>query len=112
MKEKTKIIRSGYRIVSSDIEGFDSLADFALDMRCSWNHEADEIWRQLEPDLWDLTHNPWVVLQTVSRDQFKKVMSDPVFRKKSRNLLNNPKSMQLQVRPGFRRITRSLLLHV
>jgi len=66
----------------SGIEGFDSLSDFALDMRCSWNHSADEIWRQLEPDLWDSTHNPWVVLQTVSKDKFKKIMSDPVFRKK------------------------------
>src|SRR5665647_2379925 len=82
MKQKTKIIRPGYRVISSDIDGFDSLADFALDLRCSWNHEADEIWYQLDPDLWDLTRNPWEVLQTVSADQFKKVMSDPLFRKK------------------------------
>jgi len=82
MKGKAKLIKPVYRIVSPDIEGFDSLSDFALDMRCSWNHSADEIWRQLEPDLWDSTHNPWVVLQTVSKDKFKKIMSDPVFRKK------------------------------
>ncbi len=82
MKGKTKLIKPGYRVVSSDIDGFDSLADFALDMRCSWNHEADEIWRQFDPDLWDLTHNPWVVLQTVSKDKFRKIMSDPLFRKK------------------------------
>ena len=82
MKQKTKIIRPGYRVISSDIDGFDSLADFALDLRCSWNHEADEIWHILDPDLWDLTRNPWLVLQSVSRDQFKKTMSDPLFRKK------------------------------
>jgi starch phosphorylase len=82
MKQKTKIIRPGFRVISSDIDGFDSLADFALDLRCSWNHEADEIWYILDPDLWDLTRNPWLVLQTVSADQFKKVMSDPLFRKK------------------------------
>jgi starch phosphorylase len=82
MKGKAKLIKPVYRIVSSDIEGFDSLSDFALDMRCSWNHSADEIWHQLEPDLWDSTHNPRVVLQTVSKDKFKKIMSDPVFRKK------------------------------
>ncbi len=28
------------------------------------------------------THNPWVVLQTVSKEKFKEIMSDPVFRKK------------------------------
>ena len=82
MKQRTDLIRPGYRNILSDIEGFDSLSDFALDMRCSWNHSADEIWHQLEPDLWDSTHNPWVVLQTVSKEKFKEKMSDPVFRKK------------------------------
>ena len=82
MKDKTDIIKPVYSFLPSDIEGVDSLAQLALDMRCSWNHSADEIWRQLEPDLWDSTHNPWVVLQTVSKDKFKKIMSDPAFRKK------------------------------
>ena len=81
MKGKIKY-KTDYNTGLPGIEGFDSLSDFALDMRCSWNHSADEIWRQLEPDLWDSTHNPWVVLQTVSKDKFKKIMSDPVFRKK------------------------------
>jgi starch phosphorylase len=49
----------------TDIEGFDSLAELALDMRWSWNHAADEIWRQLDPVLWELTHHPWDVLQTI-----------------------------------------------
>ena len=66
MKDKTDIIKPVYSFLPSDIEGVDSLAQLALDMRCSWNHSADEIWRQLEPDLWNSTHNPWVVLQTVS----------------------------------------------
>jgi hypothetical protein len=30
MKQKTKIVKPGYRVISSDIDGFDSLADFAL----------------------------------------------------------------------------------
>ena len=33
------------------------------------------------PTLWEITHNPWVVLQTVSRDQIERVLADPVFRK-------------------------------
>lgn len=89
MKQKTKIIRPGYRIISSDIDGFDSLADSALDLRCSWNHEADEIWHQLDPDLWESARNPWLVLQTVSRDQFKKTMANPLFRKKVEELIQS-----------------------
>ena len=42
---------------------------------------TDEVWRQLDPRLWEITHNPWVVLQTVSRDQIERVLADPVFRK-------------------------------
>ncbi len=86
MKKKIKLFKPDYRIASSGIDEFDSLSDYALDMRCSWNHEADEIWLQLEPDLWNLTHNAWVVLQTVSKDKFKKIASDPVFRKKVEDL--------------------------
>ena len=91
MKEKTEIRKPIYSLLHSDIEGVDSLAKLALDMRWSWNHSADEVWRQLDPALWELTHNPWVVLQTVSIDQFRKVMSDPVFQKEVDILLQSQK---------------------
>jgi starch phosphorylase len=64
-----------------DVEGFDALAELALDMRSSWLHDADHIWYQLDEALWALTHNPWVVLQTVSREKLQQVFADPVFRK-------------------------------
>jgi starch phosphorylase len=70
------------------VEGFDSLAELALDMRWSWNHCADHVWRQLDPRLWELTHNPWVVLQTVSRDQLQKVLAEPGFRKEVEDLVS------------------------
>ncbi|MGO9287175.1 MAG: alpha-glucan family phosphorylase [Polyangia bacterium] len=77
--------RVGYPIgphQAAEVEGFDSLAELALNMRWSWNHATDEVWRRLEPELWKTTHNPWVVLQTASRDQIERVMADPAFRKK------------------------------
>jgi starch phosphorylase len=58
-------------------------------MRWSWNHSADEIWRELDPDLWELTQNPWVVLQTVSRNQLRLTLDNPVFRKKVEDLLQS-----------------------
>lgn len=63
-----------------EVEGIDSLLELALDMRWSWNHAADDVWQQIDRPLWDLTHNPWVVLQTVSRDRIQQVLADPVFR--------------------------------
>jgi starch phosphorylase len=66
---------------SANVAGFDSLAELALDLRSSWNHAADEVWRRLDAPLWDLTQNPWAVLQTVSQDKLKSVLADPAFRK-------------------------------
>ena len=63
------------------MSGFDSLAELALDMRWSWNHATDEVWRKLDPDLWEITHNPWVVLQTAAGDRIERWLADPVFRK-------------------------------
>ena len=70
-----------YSILPTDVEAFDSLAELALDMRWSWNHATDEVWRQLDPALWEFTQNPWVVLQTVSRDKLQSLSDDPAFRK-------------------------------
>jgi len=66
---------------AAGIDGFDSLAELALDMRWSWNHATDEVWRALDPKLWDITNNPWVVLQTASRDKIQQVLANPAFRK-------------------------------
>ena len=81
MSKQTPVSKPIYSILPADVEGFDSLAELALDLRWSWSHAADEVWQQLDPDLWELTHNPWAVLQTVSRDQLQRVSTDPVFRK-------------------------------
>ena len=81
MSKHTRVSHPIYNLLPTEIEGFASLAELALDMHWSWNHATDEVWRQLDPKLWEITHNPWVVLQTVSRDQIERVLADPVFRK-------------------------------
>jgi starch phosphorylase len=69
------------------LEGFDDLVELALDLRWSWNHRADELWQQLDPALWELTHNPWAVLQTVARARLERLSADPVFRKRVADLI-------------------------
>jgi glycogen phosphorylase len=89
MSKQTRSSHPIYNLLPADIEGFDSLAELALDMRWSWSHATDEVWRQLDPELWTITHNPWVVLQTVSRDKIEHVLSNPVFRKKVDGLVES-----------------------
>jgi len=79
----------GPRNGSPDVEDFDSLAELALDLRSSWNHATDPVWRTLDPVLWDLTHNPWVVLQTVSRNKRQQTLADPAFRKRVDELVQD-----------------------
>ena len=78
---------STHRYLPTELAGFDSLAELALDLRWSWNHATDSVWKALDPTLWELTQNPWVVLQTVSRNQIEHVLADPVFRKNIDELL-------------------------
>ena len=87
MSEQTPVSKTTYSYLPKDIEGFDSLAELALDLRWSWNHTTDEVWRKLEPTLWELTQNPWIVLQTVSRHKLERVLADPAFRKNVDDLL-------------------------
>ncbi|MDZ7803138.1 alpha-glucan family phosphorylase [Thiohalophilus sp.] len=81
MSEQAGIHHPKQRLISRDVEGFDTLAELALDMRSTWNHATDQVWRQLDPVLWELTQNPWVVLQTASREKLQDVLADPTFRK-------------------------------
>ena len=73
--------------MSVDIEGVDALSELALDMRWAWNHATDRLWRQLDPVLWAFTHNPWIVLQTVSLEKLQHALAEPAFRKDVDNLV-------------------------
>ena len=87
MNQPTPISKPTHSLFTAEVEGFDSLAELALDLRWSWNHATDEVWRQLDSALWELTQNPWVVLQTVSKDKLQRVLADPAFRKNIDDLL-------------------------
>ncbi len=69
-----------------DADGAQLLRQLALDLRWSWNHTTDELWRQLEPDLWARTHNPWVVLQTVAPQRLATMLADTSFRARMERL--------------------------
>ena len=87
MSKQKRVSSPIYALFPAELEGFDSLAELALDMHWYWNHSADAVWKQLDPALWELTYNPWVVLQTVSREHLRHVLGDPAFRKKVADLL-------------------------
>jgi starch phosphorylase len=71
----------------SKIDGIEGLAELALNLHWSWNHEADCLWKHLDADLWAATQNPWVILQTLSRDKIKAALADDAFRQRLNSIL-------------------------
>ena len=69
-----------YDTVRPDLpEALADLRELALDLRWSWSHVADELWRYIDQDLWWRTRNPWLILQTISVSRLRKLASDAEF---------------------------------
>ena len=63
----------------TDNPQYDALVELALNLRWSWHHSSDELWGKLNPELWELTQNPWAVLQTASEKRLAEIFADPAF---------------------------------
>ena len=81
MIKDTRLSHPIHSLLPAEVEGFDALTELALDLRWSWNHATDEVWRRLDPALWEQTHHPCDVLLTVSRQKILRELADPTFRK-------------------------------
>lgn len=60
--------------------GLEALTDLALDLRWTWSHGADDLWRMLDKDAWEMTKNPWVLLQDVPDQRLQQLADDKPFR--------------------------------
>ncbi len=78
----------------ADVPGIERLVELALDLRSTWNHSADELWGRLDPELWALTHNPWVVLQTVARTRLEEALGEAAFRRRLETLVENRRTVR------------------
>ena len=71
---------SSYYLLPPLPEGLEGLAELALDLRWSWNHAADKLWKYIDSELWGMTSNPWLMLQTVKTNRLKALATDSTFR--------------------------------
>jgi glycogen phosphorylase len=51
----------------------------ALDLRRTWSHEADVLWRRVDAEAWRRTHNPWTILQDISPERLQAHSADCSF---------------------------------
>lgn len=57
------------------------LQSLALDLRWTWSHEGDALWRHVDEELWERTGNPWVVLQSTPAERLEALACDEAFLK-------------------------------
>lgn len=57
-------------------DGLEGLFELALDLR--WNKRMiyDQIWERLDPEAWERTHNPYLILQNISQERLNEAAND------------------------------------
>ena len=63
------------------------LSELALDLRWTWSHAGDSLWRMLAPESWERTRNPWVILQDVPQSRLEAMAAEPSFGRELARLL-------------------------
>lgn len=56
-----------------------ALHDLALDLRWTWSHQADSMWKRIDAELWQSTRNPWTILADVSAARLAELTADDTF---------------------------------
>ena len=61
-------------------EGLEGLFELALDLR--WNKRLiyDQLWERLDPEAWERTHNPYMILQNISQERLEEAAEDKNFK--------------------------------
>ncbi|NOY52109.1 MAG: glycosyltransferase family 1 protein [Deltaproteobacteria bacterium] len=66
--------------------GLEPCADLVTDLRWMWSHDGDTFWNDVDPETWERTRNPYVVLQNLSRERLEELAGDGKFRKELERL--------------------------
>lgn len=70
-------------------EGLEELAELALDLRWQDSQLSDRLWEKLDPDAWEQTENPFLILQTVSQARLEAVGREAEFQELLRHALQD-----------------------
>ena len=58
----------------------EQIADLAMDLRWTWSHGGDAMWKIMDPQVWEQSENPFVVLQNLSHERLQVLNQDQEFR--------------------------------
>ena len=60
-------------------DGLEGLLELALDVRWSWSHSSDRIWKTIDPILWQKTQNAWFLLTRSSPARLRQLAQERSF---------------------------------
>ena len=61
------------------VELVDKLTELAVDLRWTWSHEGDLLWKYIDPEGWAQVNNPYEVLQNLTKPRLSALREDSVF---------------------------------
>lgn len=74
-------------VISDMPPELERLAELAYNLWWTWNHEAGDLFRQLDPDLWEKTgQNPVLLLGIASRTRLRELARDDEFLRKLKHI--------------------------
>jgi len=65
----------------------DLLRELALDLGLVWKRHTGDIWRHIDPDVWLITRNPWLMLQQASEKTLNSMARDQDLRRRVEGLV-------------------------
>jgi len=69
-----------FRVIPSLPASLERLRDLAHNLSWAWNHDAIDLFRRLDRDLWETTlHNPVLMLGTIRQERLEEAMADDGF---------------------------------
>jgi starch phosphorylase len=76
-----------------DSDSITILRQLAFDLSIRWSSVNEDIWRRLSPDVWEMTHNPCLVLNAVSGEKIAQHLCDPTFRRRVLDLAEQQRQL-------------------
>ena len=58
----------------------EKVADLATDLRWTWSHAGDAVWKAMDPQLWEQSENPFVVIQNLTRERLEELNQNAQFK--------------------------------
>ena len=69
------------------------LVDLALDMRWTWTEKNERLWDLLDPEAWERTKNPYLILQNAPPARLEEAANDARFKEELRRWLQRRKEL-------------------